>query len=152
MSRATFFRWWKVGVVAAAVVLLIVAVTTRPPAETRTALVFAALVLVATFLRIDAGDASIGFEAAVVFGAILVFHSPAVALTAVLVGTGAHALYDAASRKRWELEPFYNAAQLALAYAIIGFLYSMAVAPDAKAPAKMAGTTLLLVEIGRAHV
>jgi diguanylate cyclase (GGDEF)-like protein len=152
MSRATFFRWWKVGVVAAAVVLLIVAVTARPPAETRTALVFAALVLVATFLRIDAGDASIGFEAAVVFGAILVFHSPAVALTAVLVGAGAHALYDAASRKKWELEPFYNAAQLALAYAIIGFLYSMAVAPDAKAPAKMAGTTLLLVGYVGVHL
>ena len=144
MSRAAFFRWWKVGVVAAAVALLIVVVTTRPPAETRTALVFAALVLVATFLRIDAGEASIGFEAAVVFGAILVFHSPAVAFTSVLAGSGAHALYDALSRRKWTLEPFYNAAQLALSYALIGLLYSVAVAEDAHAPAKMAGTVLLL--------
>ena len=145
MSRAMFFRWWKIGVVAAAVLLLLFAVVTRPVAETWTALVFAALVLVATFLRIDAGDASVGFEAAVAFGALLVFHSPAVALMAVFGGAGAHALYDAASRKRWELEPFYNAAQLALSYGIIGVLYSVAVAPDAQPPAKMAGATLLLV-------
>jgi len=144
MSRTTFFRCWKAGVVAVAVALLIAAAATRPPAETRTALVLGALVFIATFLRIDAGDASVGFEAAIVFGAILVFHSPAVALMAVFVGAGAHATYDAASRKKWELEPFYNAAQLALAYAIVGLLYSIAVAADAKPAAKMAGTTLLL--------
>ena len=144
MSRATFFRWWKIGVVAAAVLLLVYEVATRPLVETRTALVLSALVLVATILRIDAGDASIGFEAAVAFGALLVFHSPAMALTAVFAGAGAHALYDAAARKRWQLEPFYNAAQLALTYGIIGVLYSMAVARDAPPSAKMAGATLLL--------
>lgn len=145
MSRATFFRWWKIGVVAVAVLLLSYAAVTRPPVESRTALVFAALVLVATFLRVDAGDASVGFEAAVAFGALLVFHSPAVALMAVFGGAGAHALYDAAARRKWELEPFYNAAQLALSYGIIGILYSVAVARDAQPPAKMAGATLLLV-------
>ena len=144
MSRTTFFRCWKAGVVAVAVVLLIAAAATRPPGETRTALILGALVFVATFLRIDAGDASVGFEAAIVFGAILVFHSPAVALMAVFVGAGAHAAYDAAARKSWKFEPFYNAAQLALAYGIVGLLYSIAVAPDAKPSAKMAGTTLLL--------
>ncbi|HVG25938.1 MAG TPA: sensor domain-containing diguanylate cyclase [Thermoanaerobaculia bacterium] len=144
MSRATFFRWWKVGVVAAAVLLLLYEVASRPFVETRTAFVLAALVLVATFLRIDAGDASVGFEAAVAFGALLVFHSPGVALMAVFAGAGAHAVYDGVSRKRWELEPFYNAAQLALSYAIIGVLYAVAVAPNAPPPAKMAGATLLL--------
>ena len=145
MSRTTFFRWWKVGVVGVAVVLLIYSAITRPPAETRTALVFAALVFIATFLRIDAGDASVGFEASVVFGALLIFHSPAVALMAVFVGAGAHAVYDAVSRKKWELEPFYNAAQLALSYSIVGLLYALAVAADAPPSAKMAGATLLLV-------
>ena len=144
MSRAAFFRWWKIGVVVAAVLLLVYEAATRPLVESRTALVLAALVLVATFLRIDSGDASVGFEAAVAFGALLVFHSPAVALMAVLGGAGAHALYDAASKKKWELEPFYNAAQLALSYGIIGVLYSVAVASDAPLSAKMAGATLLL--------
>ncbi|MGZ5449717.1 MAG: GGDEF domain-containing protein [Thermoanaerobaculia bacterium] len=144
MSRTMFFQAWKVGVVAAAVSLLTFAVMTRPTGETLTALVFAALVLVATFLRIDAGDASVGFEAAVVFGALLIFHSPAVALIAVFVGAGAHALYDALARKQWELEPFYNAAQLALSYSIVGLLYTVAVADDARPAAKMAGAALLL--------
>ncbi|HVE70768.1 MAG TPA: sensor domain-containing diguanylate cyclase [Thermoanaerobaculia bacterium] len=144
MFRTTFFRWWKIGVVASAVLLLVYGVATRPIADTRTALVLAALVLVATFLRIDAGDASVGFEAAVAFGALLVFHSPAVALMAVFAGAGAHAVYDAASKKEWELEPFYNAAQLALSYGVIGILYSVAVARDAQPSAKMAGATLLL--------
>jgi len=145
VSRTAFFRGFRVAVVAAAVSLLIYSAMTRPPAETRTALVFAALVLVATFLRIDAGDASVGFEAAVVFGALLIFHSPAVALMAVFIGVGAYAMYDALSRKKWEIEPFYNAAQLALSYSIVGLLYSLAVAADAPASAKMAGATLLLV-------
>lgn len=145
MSRTAFFRGFKIAVVAVAVLLLIFAVVTRPAAETRTALVFAALVLIATFLRIDAGDASVGFEAAVVFGALLIFHSPAVALIAVFAGSGAHALYDAVTRKKWELEPFYNAAQLALSYSIVALLYAVAVAADAPPSAKMAGATLLLV-------
>jgi len=122
VSRTAFFRGFKVVAVVAAVSLLILALLTRPVAETRMALVFAALVLVATVLRVDAGDAAVGFEAAVVFGALLIFHSPAVALIAVLAGTGAHALYDAAARRKWELEPFYNAAQLALSYSLAGLL------------------------------
>ena len=145
MSRTLFFRGFKVAVVAAAVSLLIFAAITRPAAEMATALVLAALVLVATFLRIDAGDASVGFEAAVVFGALLIFHSPSVALVAVFVGSGAHALHDALAQKKRELEPFYNAAQLALSYAIVGLLYAVAVEPDARPAAKMAGATLLLV-------
>jgi len=143
MSRAAFFRGWKVGVVTTAVSMLLLAAWTRPIAETRTALVFSVLVLIATFLRADAGDASVGFEAAVAFGALLIFHSPAVALIAVLAGTGAHALYEAFSRRRWHIEPFYNAAQLALSYGIIGLLYALAVARDAEAPAKMAGAAML---------
>jgi diguanylate cyclase (GGDEF)-like protein len=145
VSRTAFFRGFKVAVVAGAVSLLVFAVMTRPAAETRTALVFAALVLVATFLRIDAGDASVGFEAAVVFGALLIFHSPSVALIAVFVGTGAYALYDAMARKQWQVEPFYNAAQLALSYSVVGLLYALAVAANARPSAKMAGATLLLV-------
>jgi diguanylate cyclase (GGDEF)-like protein len=145
VSRTAFFRGFKVAALAAAVSLLIYAVLTRPIVETRTALAFAALVLIATFLRIDAGDASVGFEAAVVFGALVIFHSPAVALIAAFVGTGVHALYDAFARKRWDLEPFYNAAQLVLSYSLVGLLYAVAVAPDARPPAKMAGATLLLV-------
>jgi hypothetical protein len=70
MSRAALFRFWKAIVIAAAILLFVAAVVTRPASEWKAALVFGALVLVASFLRIGAGDASIGFEASIVFGAI----------------------------------------------------------------------------------
>jgi diguanylate cyclase (GGDEF)-like protein len=157
MSRASLFHWWKVGVITLAVLLLAAAVVLRPIDETRTALLFAVLVLVAAFLRIEMGDASIGFEAAVVFGAVVIFHSPAVALVSVLTGAGAHAAYRSLQarsegQRGWRLEPFYNAAQLALSYSIVGLLYSLAVAQDAKPAAKMAGFTLLLVGYVGVHL
>jgi diguanylate cyclase (GGDEF)-like protein len=152
MARATLFRWWKVGLIALSLVLLAAAIATRPAAELRTAAVLAVLVLIASFLRIDTGDASIGFEAAVVFGAIVIFHSPAVALVSVVLGVGAHAAYQAYSQRAWKIETFYNAAQLALSYAIVGLLYSVAVEENARPSAKMAGFTLLLVGYIAVHL
>ena len=152
MSRAPLFHWWKVGVVVLTIALLGVTVALRPAAETQAALFFAAIVLVATFLRIESGDASVGFEAAVVFGALIIFHSAAVALVAVFVGCAAHGVYLAIRDRRILLEPFYNASQLALSYAIVGLLYSVAVASDAKPAAKMAGFVLLLVGYLATHL
>jgi hypothetical protein len=152
MSRASMFRWWKAGLIVVSVVLVALAIATRPAAELQTALVLAALVLVATLLRIDAGDVSIGFEAAVVFGAIVVFHSPAVALVSVLAGVGAHAAYQCYSRRAWQLDAFHSAAQLAVSYWIVGLLYSVAVEPSARPAAKMAGFTMLLVGYIAVHL
>jgi diguanylate cyclase (GGDEF)-like protein len=152
MSRVPLFRFWKAVVVAAALIVLIGALLTRPAAELRSAAVFAALVLVAAFLRIEAGDASLGFEAAVVFGVIVVFHSPAVVLVCALAGIGAHAVYGMAARRSWRIEPFYNAAQLALSYSIAALLYALAVARDAPPPAKMSGFALLLVSYVAVHL
>src|SRR5688572_24560644 len=145
MSRVSLFRWWKAGIVALTIVLLGWSIATRPVSELQTALFFAALVLVATFLRIEGGDATVGFEAAVVFGALIIFHSPFVALLAVFLGCAAHGVYLALKEKRLSIDPFYNASQLALSYTIVGLLYSVAVAEDAKPAAKMAGFVLLLV-------
>src|SRR5687768_13356964 len=136
MPRSSFFGWWKAAVVALTIVLLAATVLVRPVTELKTALFFAALVLIATFLRIEGGDATVGFEAAVVFGALIIFHSPFVALLAVFLGCAAHGVYLALKEKRISLEPFYNASQLALTYAIVGLLYSVAVARDAKPAAK----------------
>ena len=52
---------------------------------------FAALILCASFLRIDAGDSSVAFEAPIVFGAIIIFHDPALALLAAFIGSEIHA-------------------------------------------------------------
>ncbi|HEX7707766.1 MAG TPA: hypothetical protein VF701_15010, partial [Thermoanaerobaculia bacterium] len=152
MSRERLFQHLKVGLISAVAILLVGALVTRPVAETQIALFFAVLVLIATFLRIDAGDGSIGFEAAVVFGALVIFHSPSIALVSVAVGAGAFALYQAAVSRSWQVEPFYNVAQLALSYLIVGALYAVAVAGDAQPAAKMAGFTLLLVGYVGVHL
>jgi diguanylate cyclase (GGDEF)-like protein len=152
MPRSVYFYSFKVTTIVVAALLLVAAVVTGSLTDLRTALVLAALVLIAMFLRVDANDASVGFETAVVFGALVVFHRPDVVLIAVLVGAGLHSAFDALSRKSWTLEPFYNAAQLALSYAIVGLLYSMAVARGAEPAAKIAGYTLLLVGYLSVHL
>ena len=145
MSRTSLFRWWKAGIVVLTLALLAATVVVRPFEELRLALYFAALVLVATFLRIESGDASVGFEAAVAFGAIVIFHGPAAALVAVVTGCGAQAIYLSVRDRSLHLDPFYNASQHALSYAIVGSLYSVAVAAAADPAAKMAGFVLILV-------
>jgi len=152
VNRASLFRTWKTGIVLLAALLLVWAVATRTLAETQTVLFVAALVFVAMLLRIETGDAAIGFEAGVVFGAVVIFHSPAAALVAVFVGAGLHALWYGTTHKQWRIDEAYNAAQLALSYSVVALLYSLAVAHDAAPPAKMAGFTLLLVGYLVAHL
>jgi diguanylate cyclase (GGDEF)-like protein len=152
MSRTPLFRLWKAIAIASAAILVLVALVTRPAPEVQSSLILAVLVLVASFLRIGAGDASIGFEAAIIFGAVVVFHSPAVAVVPALLGAGLHAAYRARSEKTRRIEPFYNAAQLALSYGLVGLLYSVAVARDAAPAAKMSGFALLLVSYVAVHL
>jgi diguanylate cyclase (GGDEF)-like protein len=152
VNRASLFRSWKIGMVLLAALLLVWAVATRTLAETETVLFVAALVFVAMLLRIEGGDAAIGFEAGVVFGAVVTFHSPAAALVAVFVGAGLHAIWHGAAHRQWRIDEAYNAAQLALSYSVVALLYAVAVAPDAAPPAKMAGFTLLLVGYLVAHL
>ncbi|HEX6158691.1 MAG TPA: hypothetical protein VF111_00900, partial [Thermoanaerobaculia bacterium] len=121
------------------------ALATHSLEETQYAFFFAALIFAVMFLRIESGETSIGFEAAIVFSALILFHSPGIALVAMLTGGTAYAAYRAAASRNWTLEPFYNAAQLALSYAVVGVLYSLAVASDAKPMAKVAGYILLLI-------
>lgn len=141
MPRPPLFRSWKIGVVAVAAAVLVYSLIVQPRPGWLATLLFAVLVLIASFLRIEAGDASVGFEAAIAFGALIVFHSPAVAFAAVLLGGVAFALI----RRTRAIDPFYNAAQLALSYGVVGLLYTLAVARDANAAAKMSGFVLLLV-------
>lgn len=152
MPRSRYFHSFKVTTIVVAALLLVASLVSASVSDLRTELVLAALVLVAMFLRVDSGDASVGFETAVVFGALVVFHRPDMVLIAVLVGAGVHAVIDAVSKKSWALEPFYNAAQLALSYALVGLLYSLAVARGAEPAAKMAGYTLLLVGYVSIHL
>src|SRR5439155_1696075 len=75
------------------------------------------------------GPSSAGFEAAVIFAAVPLLHTPAVALFAVL--TLRRSLLDT--------------LQLASSYAVVALLYCSAVAADAPAMAQVSGYVLLVV-------
>ncbi|HWW60849.1 MAG TPA: GAF domain-containing protein, partial [Thermoanaerobaculia bacterium] len=145
MARSTWFRVYQTAIVVVAALVFAWALMVRPFEDVENALFFAALVFIAGFLRVDAGESSLGFEAAVVFGALILFHDPAVVLIAVLAGAIPHAFYESAADRSWRLDRFANAAQLAVAYSIVGVLYAQAVARDAAPMAKVAGYILLVI-------
>jgi diguanylate cyclase (GGDEF)-like protein len=145
MPRAALHRIWQSAVLAVTVLGVVSALADHDARFAGYALFFAALVLIAQFFRIEAGEASVGFESSIVFGAIIIFHSAAIALIAVAVGTFLYAIYVFLSSREMRLEPVISGAQLALAYSIVALLYTSAVAPGAPAIAKFSGYVLLLV-------
>jgi diguanylate cyclase (GGDEF)-like protein len=145
MPRAALYRSWQIAVVVLTAVAVVWAFATHDASFAGYALFFAGLVLAASFFRIEAGEASVSFEASVVFGAIILFHSAAVALVSVAIGTLLHAVYLFLRQKSVRLEPVYNGAQLALSYTIAALLYTSAVLPGAPVMAKISGYILLLV-------
>jgi len=149
MSRAVLFRIYVLAAIAIAVTAVVWTFSVSSWTTVGALLFYAALVAVAVWVRVD--DASPGFEAAVVFAAILLLHDPAVALISVFVGTAVYRIADDARRRAFRLESLYDAAQLALSYYIVALLYSSAVAKDAPLMAKVSGYILLVVGYLVAH-
>jgi len=145
MSRIAVSRATHLALVFAAALLVVWSFVSEPRTFVTPALFFGALILVASFLRIEAGEGSIGFDAAVVFGAIIIFHDPAMALAAAFVGTSLHALYVMLAERAPRLDLLTRAAQTSLASWIVALLYASAVARTAPPMAKVSGYILLLV-------
>ncbi len=145
MSRSTWFRAYALIAVAVAVGASVWSVAGRTWVAVAELLFFALLVAVGSYLRVDDDPSSAGFEAAVVFAAVPLLHDPAVALFSVFLGAAVHNVYRDAARKRLRLESLYDAAQLALSYAVVAVLYCSAVAADAPMMARVSGYVLLLV-------
>lgn len=135
----------KQATVAASVLLAGAIAATSSAAELRAALTFAVLVFVTSFLRVRTADSTIGFEAAVVFAATVLYHTPGIAFLAAFAGTVAHALWRLVTTRDRSVVPFSEAANLAIAYGVVALLYSIAVAREGEPAAKMAGYALLLV-------
>jgi diguanylate cyclase (GGDEF)-like protein len=145
MPRVAIHRTWQLAVIAVTVLAVVSVVAQHDVRFAGYALFFAALVLIAQFFRIEAGEASVGFEASIVFGAIIIFHSAGIALVAVAVGTTLHAVYLFLSARQVKLDPITAGAQLALSYSIVALLYTSAVMPSAPMMAKVSGYILLLI-------
>jgi len=152
MSRSALYRISQAAIVLVTAVLVVWTLSTLTLGEVEASLFFAALVLCASFLRVEAGDSSIGFEAPIIFGAAIIFHDPGVVFVTALLGSGLYALYEAAVRKPLAMTTFCGPAQLALSYYIVATLYTSAVASAAPAMAKVSGYILLLVGYLVAHL
>jgi len=139
------YRIWQVALVLVTVALTIWSLASSTPGVLVTILVLAALVCVASLVRIDAGEETIAFEASVVFGALIIYHDPRIALLAVVFGSGAQSIYDGTRKKQWTIDRAHAVAQLALSAFLVGLLYTSAVARDAGPDAKIAGYILLVV-------
>ncbi|HEX7676563.1 MAG TPA: hypothetical protein VF713_00450, partial [Thermoanaerobaculia bacterium] len=150
MSRAVLFRIYVLAAIVIALTAVVWTFSVASWTTVETLLFYAALVSVAAWVRVD--DDTHGFEAAVVFAAILILHDPAVALISVFVGTAVYHVARDAGRRTFRLESLYDAAQLALSYYIVALLYASAVAKDAQLMAKVSGYILLVVGYLVAHV
>jgi diguanylate cyclase (GGDEF)-like protein len=150
MSRAVLFRIYVLAAIVIALTAVVWTFSVGSWTTVETLLFYAALVSVAAWVRVD--DDTPGFEAAVVFAAILLLHDPAVALISVFVGTAVFHLARDAGRRTFRLDSLYDAAQLALSYYIVALLYASAVARDAQLMAKVSGYILLVVGYLVAHV
>jgi diguanylate cyclase (GGDEF)-like protein len=150
MSRAGLFRIYVLAAIIIAIGAVVWTFSVASLTTVETLLFYAALVAVAAWVRV--GDDATGFEAAVVFGAILLRHDPSVALISVFVGTSAYHLARDAGRRTFRLDSLYEAAQLALSYYIVALLYSSAVAKNAPLMAKVSGYILLVVGYLVTHI
>ena len=110
---------------------------TRSAADLEQLLFFTALVAVVAFFAIRTEDVRFGFEAAVIFPAILLLHDPALALVAVFVGLAGHEL--------WRRRSLRESSLLAISYFIVALLYTSAVNKNAPPLAKISGYILLVV-------
>ncbi len=145
MTHTPVYRLWQVALVLVTIAMTIWSLATSTPDVFVTVLVLAVLVCVASLVRIDAGEETIAFEASVVFGALIIYHDPRIALLAVVFGSGAQSIYDGTRKKQWTIDRAQAVAQLALSAFLVGLLYTSAVARDAGPDAKIAGYILLVV-------
>jgi diguanylate cyclase (GGDEF)-like protein len=151
MQRSSLLRTYYVAAIVVATACVALELATEPNASPRALLFFAALVMLSSFLRVD--ERSIGFEAAPVFGAMILYHDPVVAIVPVFAGIGLRCAYDAfVDRAARRVEPFYEAAELGLSYYVVALLYASAVARTAPLMAKVSGYILLMVGCVVAHL
>ncbi|HEX9981778.1 MAG TPA: sensor domain-containing diguanylate cyclase [Thermoanaerobaculia bacterium] len=132
MPRFTQHRVYRVAVVVLTVLAAVSLLAFRPPTHLVATLVFAVLVLVARYLDGETGEAGVGFDAAAIFGAVIVTHDAGVAFIAAFLGYTAYALTQKKSVVR--------ASEAALAYGALAWLYTLVPLPPlVAAPLLVAG-------------
>lgn len=140
---AGLLRAFRMVAIAAAIALTALLAWRLPGDSFVPLVVFTALLVIAAVLRLERDGSIVGFEAAVAFPAIVIYHDPALATVATFIATVAHALWMGIRARRLTLRPFVEAATLTLSFFVAGFGYHAAVGPDPRPMAIALGYLLL---------
>jgi len=152
MPRSPWSYAYALTTTVVAVAVIVWTAVERPAGFFESAAFFAALVAVASFIRVDSDDGTFGFEAAVVFAAILLTHDSAIALISVFIGVAVYNLYVDVASRQFRIRSLLSAAELALSYYVVALLYTLAVIREAPLMAKGAGYILLLIGYLLLHI
>lgn len=139
MPRSGWLRLFSLAAIGFAVAASALIVFLHPAANLQEVLFFTALVAFVSFFMIESEQITFGFEAGVIFPAILLLHDPAVALVSGFVGLTVWHL------RKPSLRALRDAAILGISYFIVALLYASAVDKNAPLLAKASGYVLLVV-------
>src|SRR6266851_1556147 len=139
MPRQRWPKLFSIASIVLALGALAWVIATQPGAYLQQLLFFAVLVAIVSFFGIEVDATTLGFEAGVIFPAILLLHDPIVALVATFAGTAVYHF------RTLRLRALYEPAILAASYFIVAVLYASAVDRNAGWIAKASGYVLLVV-------
>jgi diguanylate cyclase (GGDEF)-like protein len=138
MPRPGWLRLFSLAAIGFAVAVSAWLVFVRPAAYLQGVLFFTTLVALVSFFTIESEQIIFGFEAGVIFPAIVLLHDPGVALVSGFVGVTIYQL------RKPSLRALRDAALLGISYFIVALLYASAVDKNAHLLAKMSGYVLLV--------
>jgi diguanylate cyclase (GGDEF)-like protein len=139
MPRSGWLRLLSLAAIGFAVAASAWVVFVRPVAYLEELLFFIALVALVSFFTIESEQVTFGFEAGVIFPAIVLLHDPAVALISGFAGLTIWQL------RKPSLRTLHGPALLGISYFIVALLYASAVDRNAHLLAKISGYVLLVV-------
>ncbi|HMC23159.1 MAG TPA: hypothetical protein VKL19_15005, partial [Thermoanaerobaculia bacterium] len=139
MPRPGWLRLLSLAAIGFAVAASAWIVFLHPAANLQQMLFFTALVAFVSFFLIESEQITFGFEAGVIFPAIVLLHDPAVALVSGFVGLTFWQL------RKPSFRALRDAAILGISYFVVALLYASAVDKNAPLLAKASGYVLLVV-------
>lgn len=123
MSRGRRRQLYHLGVLAITVIVAIHEWAILRHPLPYPLVLFTALAVVGTFLRVRYTEGHVGFEMVVAFPVIILFHDPGFALFSVFAANLIYVLATELPAKRLRVESIYNGAELALSFFLAGLLY-----------------------------
>lgn len=143
MSRGRLVPSVQSTVIVLAVGIAVFAAAEIEPDSLRLLGFFSLLVFISTLLRMDSRGGTVGFEPVVAFAVIIIFHSAALPVLAVFIGTMLGEAWFAIAQHRVSLTRVSRAAAMTVAVGLVAVMYGSTVPLRAGNAAQASGYVLL---------